>query len=303
MTSLELQGTRLLVTGACGGLGRAICVAAARAGASRIALAGRDEERLHALKASLLEEAATRSRTTAADGEGDNNGLSLSVHVYDQTVPAQNIALVQNVYQTMGGIDVLVCNAGITRDKMAKNLTPEAWQEVVDVNLSGPFFQSQTAIKLSTGAPAAPTAPNWTSTSAAAATATASPVQAVPLLAATAAPHKLQRIIFITSIIGHTGNLGQANYAASKAGLTGLAKTLALECARSHVTVNCIAPGFIETPMTEAMPEAARAQVRERIPLKRLGRPEEVAQAALFLMQAGYITGQTLHVNGGLAMQ
>jgi acetoacetyl-CoA reductase len=166
-----------------------------------------------------------------------------------------------------GRIDYLVNNAGITLDKTVRKMTPDEWQQVLQVNLSGAFHMTKAVLE-----------------------------------------HMLERgsgrIVNISSVIGETGNIGQANYAASKAGLFGLTKSLALEMARKGITVNCVAPGFIETEMVAAIPKAALDSVIEKIPMQRLGRPEEVARVVRFLLEdeAGYITGAVYNVNGGLEM-
>ncbi|WP_092619140.1 3-oxoacyl-[acyl-carrier-protein] reductase [Roseospirillum parvum] len=176
-------------------------------------------------------------------------------------------ALVPAAQAAMGGLDILVNNAGLTRDNLALRLKDEDWQTVLDVNLTAAFRLSRAALKGMMKA-------------------------------------RFGRIISITSIVGVTGNPGQANYAASKAGMIGLTKSLAAEVASRGVTVNCIAPGFIESPMTAALPEAQQDKLTQGIPMGRMGTPDDIAAAALYLAspEAAYVTGQTLHVNGGMAM-
>ncbi len=166
-----------------------------------------------------------------------------------------------------GAIDILVNNAGITRDNIAMRLKPEDWQAVIDVNLTAAFLLSQGVMRAMM-------------------------------------KQRFGRIINISSVVGQTGNAGQANYAAAKAGMIGFGKALAQELASRNITVNAIAPGFIETPMTEALSEQQREALFARIPAGRFGTPEDVAAAAVFLAseEAGYITGQTLGVNGGMVM-
>lgn len=164
-------------------------------------------------------------------------------------------------------VTILVNNAGITRDTLAMRMKPEQWQQVLDVNLTAAFVLSQALLRGMMKA-------------------------------------RFGRIINITSVVGLTGNPGQANYAAAKAGLTGMSKSLAREVAARGITVNCIAPGFIETPMTDALNDKQKQAILAQIPAARLGQPDDVAAAALYLASdaASYVTGQTISVNGGMAM-
>jgi 3-oxoacyl-[acyl-carrier protein] reductase len=167
----------------------------------------------------------------------------------------------------LGGLDILVNNAGITKDGLAMRMKDEDWQSVIDVNLTSNFRLCRAAMR-------------------------------------GMMKKRSGRIINITSIVGVTGNPGQANYVASKAGVIGLTKSLAQELATRGVTVNCIAPGFIATPMTDVLNDTQKTAILTRIPAGRMGGPEDIAAAVLYLAsnEAGYITGQTLHVNGGMAM-
>lgn len=167
----------------------------------------------------------------------------------------------------MGGLDILVNNAGLTRDNLALRMKDEDWDAVLKVNLTAAF-------KLSRGAMRGMMKKRW------------------------------GRIVSITSIVGTTGNPGQANYAASKAGLEGMTKSLAQEVASRGITVNCLAPGFIATAMTDALPEEQRKKLLDAVPVGRLGSPEDIAAGVVYLAseEAAYVTGQTLHVNGGMAM-
>jgi 3-oxoacyl-[acyl-carrier protein] reductase len=176
-------------------------------------------------------------------------------------------ALVPAALEALGGLDILVNNAGITRDNLAMRMKDSEWDEVMRVNLEAAFRLARAALR--------------------------------PMMKA-----RHGRIISITSIVGVTGNPGQANYAAAKAGLIGMTKALAAEVASRNVTVNCIAPGFIRSAMTDALAEAQKAALFARIPSGRLGEPADVAAAAVFLAsdEASYMTGATLHVNGGMAM-
>lgn len=176
-------------------------------------------------------------------------------------------ALVPSAVEAMGGIDILVNNAGITRDNLAMRMKDEEWSDVLSVNLTASFRLAKACLR--------------------------------PMMKA-----RNGRIISITSIVGTTGNPGQANYAAAKAGLVGMSKSLAQEVASRNITVNCIAPGFIETPMTDALDAAQKERLLTAIPAGRLGSGDDVAAAVVYLASEGaaYVTGQTLHVNGGMAM-
>ncbi|WP_046864921.1 3-oxoacyl-[acyl-carrier-protein] reductase [Microvirga massiliensis] len=175
--------------------------------------------------------------------------------------------LVPAAETAMGGLDILVNNAGVTRDNLFLRMKDEEWDTVIAVNLTAAFRLSRAAVK-------------------------------------GMMRRRFGRIINIGSVVGSTGNPGQGNYAASKAGLVGMTKALAAEVASRGITVNCIAPGFIESPMTEALNEKQRESILATIPMSRLGTGDEIAAAALYLAsaEAAYVTGQTLHVNGGMAM-
>ena len=179
----------------------------------------------------------------------------------------ETAALAGQAEAAMGQLDVLVNNAGLTNDNLAMRMKDEEWQRVLEVNLTAGFRLARAALR-------------------------------------GMIKRRWGRIIGITSIVGVTGNPGQANYAASKAGMIGMSKSLAHEVAARNVTVNCIAPGFIETAMTDALTEDQRERLLAGIPAGRLGRPEDIAAGAVFLAseEAAYVTGQTLHVNGGMAM-
>ncbi len=243
-------GRVAIVSGGTRGIGSAITHALAHAGAHVAAGYSRDSE---AAKACV-------QRIRAGGG-------SVSTHQgrVDDFDDCQRVA--GEVLDGYGRIDFLVNNAGITLDKTLRKMTPEDWNGVINVNLSGAFNMTKAVLE-----------------------------------------HMIERgsgrIVNISSVIGQTGNVGQANYAASKAGLFGFTKSLALEMASKGVTANVIIPGFIGTEMVAAMPEAALQRIIDKIPMHRLGRPEEIARVVTFLCEDGsaYITGAAFHVNGGLEM-
>jgi|TARA_B110000444_G_scaffold164696_1_gene153887 3-oxoacyl-[acyl-carrier protein] reductase len=174
---------------------------------------------------------------------------------------------VENASKELGGLDCIVNNAGITQDNLAIRMSIEEWKKVIDVNLTSTFFMSKFAIK--------------------------------KML-----KNKKGKIVNITSVVGHTGNLGQANYTASKAGIVAMSKSLAIEYAKKNININCISPGFIKTAMTEKIDQKFKEVIISKIPSARLGEPEDIANAVLFLTsdQSDYINGETLHVNGGMYM-
>ena len=243
---LDLTDKRALVTGASGGIGSAVAKALHAQGAA-VALSGTRVEALEALAGEL------GGRAHAVPGDLSNAGGA--------------DALAGAAGEAMGGIDILINNAGLTRDNLAMRMKDEEWQAVIDVNLTASFRLARACLRGMMKA-------RW------------------------------GRIIGIASVVGVTGNPGQANYAASKAGMIGMSKSLAQEVASRGITVNCIAPGFIVTPMTGALTEEQQAQITARIPAGRLGEADDVAAAAVYLAseEAAYVTGQTLHVNGGMAM-
>ena len=174
---------------------------------------------------------------------------------------------IENASKDLGGLDCIVNNAGITQDNLAIRMSLEEWQKVIDINLTSTFLLSKYAIK--------------------------------KML-----KNKKGKIINITSVVGHTGNLGQANYTASKAGIVAMSKSMALEYAKKNININCISPGFIKTSMTEKIDEKFKEVIISKIPSARLGEPKDIANAVIFLAssQSDYINGETLHVNGGMYM-
>jgi 3-oxoacyl-[acyl-carrier protein] reductase len=185
----------------------------------------------------------------------------------DLADPAAPAALVEQVEGAFGALDILVNNAGFTRDMLALRMGDADWNAVIEVDLTAPFRLARAALR-------------------------------------GMMKRRAGRIVSIASIVGVTGNAGQANYAAAKAGLIGMSKSLAQEVATRGVTVNVVAPGFVKTAMTDALPEAARTALLSRIPSGRMGTPEDIAAAVVYLAsnEAAWVTGQTLHVNGGMAM-
>jgi 3-oxoacyl-[acyl-carrier protein] reductase len=242
----DFSGMTALVTGASGGIGSAIARALAGQGA-RLAVSGSNEAKLEAFRQELGADhvalAANLSDAAAVDG------------------------LVPRAVEALGKVDILINNAGVTRDNLAMRMKDEEWLDVIRINLEAAFRLSRAALK--------------------------------PMMRA-----KYGRIISITSVVGATGNPGQANYAASKAGIVGMSKALAQEVASRNITVNCIAPGFIRSAMTDALPDAQKESLMGRIPAGKLGEGNDIAAAAVYLAsrEAAYVTGQTLHVNGGMAM-
>ncbi len=243
----ELTGKTALVTGASGGIGKAIAMRLHQRGA-HVVLHGTREEKL----INLANQLGSNSSCITAD-LSDLEAVS---------------SLMESASKLSDSpIDILINNAGFTIDGLLLRMKVEDWQRVLDVNLTANMILCRTAIR-------------------------------------SMIKRKWGRIISISSIVGVTGNSGQSNYSASKAGIIGFCKSLAQEVANRGITVNVVAPGFIETPMTEMLDEKQREKLLGQVPVGRLGTPDEVASAALYLAtsEASYITGSTLHVNGGMAM-
>ena len=242
----DFKGKKALVTGASGGIGGEIAKTLHEAGAE-VAISGTRLENLQALSATL-----------------DGNTQIFPCNLSD---PLAIEDLLKDTSEKMGDVDILINNAGITRDNLFVRMSDEEWQTVLDVNLTA-------TMKLCKGFVRGMMKNRW------------------------------GRIINVSSIVGFTGNPGQANYAASKAGMVGMSKSLAFEVASRGITVNIIAPGFIETPMTDKLNEEQKTKIMNQIPAGRMGTATEIASAALYLAssEASYLTGATLHINGGMAM-
>ena len=242
----DLSGKKALVTGASGGIGGAIAKALHAQGAD-VALSGTREDALQALADELGERAHVTPARLGEEGAAEQ--------------------LIADATEAMGGVDILINNAGLTRDTLAMRMKDEDWDTVLNVNLKSAFQLSRACLKGMMKA-------------------------------------RNGRIISITSIVGVTGNPGQTNYCASKAGLIGMSKSLAQEVAARGITVNCVAPGFIATPMTEALNEKQQEAILGNIPSGAMGTPEDIASAVVYLAsdEGNYVTGQTIHVNGGMAM-
>lgn len=242
----DLSGKKALVTGASGGLGRSIAEVLHARGAE-VALSGTREDALKEVRDALGE----RAYVTPCN-------------LMDMDAAKE---LATQAHEAMDGLDIVVNNAGLTRDMLSMAIKDENWQQVLDVNLTASFYIIRAALKTMTRA-------RW------------------------------GRIINITSIVGVTGNAGQANYAASKAGMIGMTKSIAQEVAKRNITLNCVAPGFIATAMTDKLNDSQKESIMQMIPAGRMGTPDDIAAAVLYLAseEASYVTGQTLHVNGGMAM-
>ncbi|MCI5043822.1 MAG: 3-oxoacyl-[acyl-carrier-protein] reductase [Aquisalinus sp.] len=242
----DLTDKTALVTGASGGIGAAIAKGLHAQGAS-VALSGTNEEKLSALATELGE----RAHVTPCN-------LS-DLEAVDK-LPSQAV-------EAMGGVDILVSNAGVTRDQLFMRMKEDDWDTVLKVNLTAYHRLAKAVLRGMT-------------------------------------KKRFGRIIGITSVVGVTGNPGQANYAASKAGMIGRSKSLAQEIATRGITVNCVAPGFIGTAMTESLTDQQKEMIAQKIPAGAMGTPEDIAAAVVYLAssEAGYMTGQTLHINGGMAM-
>lgn len=248
-----VKGKRVLITGGTSGIGKQIAITFAQHGAS-VAIFGTNQERAKQVKQELM----------AQKIFDEQQFLAEIVNVSDKK---STDAAIQDILEKWGGIDILINNAGITRDGLLMKMNEEHWDEVLDVNLKSVFNMCQALVR--------------------------------PMMKA-----RSGKIINISSVVGLTGNAGQVNYSASKSGVIGFTKSLAQELATRGITVNCIAPGFIETPMTDKLTDAQKEGILSKIPMGRLGDAKEIANAALFLASdlSNYMTGQVLTVDGGMVM-
>lgn len=238
----DLKNKNILLTGATGGIGAACAKILHNLGAN-LTISGTNDEKLANLANDLGENVQYKSCNLSDENE------------------------VENFINEIEKIDILVCNAGITKDNLSIRMSSQDFDNVINVNLKSSFILNKGAIKKMIR-------------------------------------NRWGRIINISSIVGVTGNPGQANYCASKAGLIGMSKSLALEVASRNVTINCIAPGFIETKMTDVLSDDIKEKMLSKIPMQKFGKPEDIGNMVAFLSSdlASYITGQTIHINGGMLM-
>ena len=242
----DLEGKKALITGASGGIGKEIANVLIEHNAE-VCISGRNLDELNALKELL--------------------GEKCHVVTCDLSKKDEIIELIKKTDKVLGHIDILINNAGITKDNIFLRMSENEWEDVLNVNLNSTF-------------------------------------NILKLITKGMVKRKYGRIINISSVVGVTGGAGQVNYSASKAGLIGLTKSLSQEIATRNITVNCIAPGFIETPMTEKLDDKRKDAILNSIPMNRIGKPKDLSSAIIFLAskESSYITGQTLHINGGLYM-
>jgi len=242
---INLKNKKVLITGATGGIGKALV------------------SKFSSLDANILATGTKNEKLDLLKKEFPN----INILKFDISEHPKIEEFIENVFSQLTGLDVLINNAGINLDNLSLRMTNEQWKKVIDINLGSTFLLTKHAIK--------------------------------KML-----KNKYGRIVNITSIVGHTGNLGQANYSASKAGIIGMSKSLAIEYAKKNITINCVSPGFIQTKMTDNILENIKAVLTSKIPMSRLGSGEDVANTVAFLSSdaASYITGETIHVNGGMYM-
>ena len=242
---INFKNKKILVTGATGGIGKALV------------------QKFISLEGNVL---ATGTKTEKLDTL-KKEFPNINVLKFDISDHSKIEEFIENVSSQLVGLDILVNNAGINMDNLSLRMKDDEWKKVIDLNLGSTFFLCKYGIK--------------------------------KML-----KNKYGRIVNITSVVGHTGNLGQSNYAASKAAIIGMSKSLAIEYAKKNITINCVSPGFIQSKMTDDIVESIKAVLTSRIPMAKLGKGEDVANTVAFLSSdaASYITGETIHVNGGMYM-
>ena len=242
---ISFKDKKILITGATGGIGKALV------------------KKFVSLEGNVLATGTKTEKLNALKEEFPN----INILKFDISDHSKIEEFIENTSSQLAGLDVVVNNAGINMDNLSLRMKDEEWKKVIDINLGATFFLCKYAIK--------------------------------KML-----KNKYGKIVNITSIVGPTGNLGQANYAASKAAIIGMSKSLAIEYAKKNITINCVSPGFIQSNMTDKIVESIKAVLTSRIPMSKLGTGEDVSNTVAFLSSdaASYITGQTLHVNGGMYM-
>ena len=242
---INFKNKKILVTGATGGIGKALV------------------QKFVSLEGNVLATGTKTEKLDALKKEFPN----INVLKFDISDHSKIEDFIENVSSQLVGLDILVNNAGINMDNLSLRMKDDEWKKVIDLNLGSTFFLCKYGIK--------------------------------KML-----KNKYGRIVNITSVVGHTGNLGQSNYAASKAAIVGMSKSLAIEYAKKNITINCVSPGFIQSKMTDGIVESIKAVLTSRIPMAKLGKGEDVANTVAFLSSdaASYITGETIHVNGGMYM-
>ena len=242
---MDFKGKKILVTGATGGIGGDIV------------------RKFLSLNGTVLGTGTNLEKLNSLRDKNPN----LITEQFDISKHDKIDEFIERVFSNLGGLDILINNAGITKDNLSLRMRNEEWQKVIDVNLTSTFYLCKSSIK--------------------------------KML-----KNKFGRIVNITSIVGHTGNVGQGNYSASKAGVVSMSKSLAIEYAKKNITINCVSPGFIKTNMTDKISDQFKSELLSRIPMNRLGSGEDVSNTVAFLSsnESSYITGETIHVNGGMYM-